>query len=277
MKGTFSLDSNVIIKNELPPFGIVCSNPQRAHRLANQHLTDPQHEHLHPLVHSNAWGIEIYTDVHPSGLDYFIATLPMGAAGSALAFHEMFVAGAKFLVRFGTNDRQVTEADLTDIVVVGEADNLFGLMRDLQCDESTWGKPIPASPLLIEMLEASATSLGWVTVQAVCHNVEDYHSLAFIHHLPDDVRQQRINDVASVESRVPNLRQCWDMESAALFLKANMFGCHAAAVLQNVIKREGKVRPYEGNAGKIALEMEEVIMKIITNAFHWLYERRTSL
>ena len=52
------------------------------------------------------------------------------------------------------------------------------------------------------------------------------------------------------------------METVALFWRASQFGRHAAVVLQNLIKKPN-TSPYEGEHGKISIEMEATFYRVI--------------
>ncbi|KAI8895009.1 hypothetical protein BC833DRAFT_602779 [Globomyces pollinis-pini] len=260
IESNYSLATNIVIKSKLPKYGIVCSNPQRARRLANKYLQSPK-------LTFDSWGIEVY--ISSDDCIFFIAAVPVGAGGSAFAFHQMYVAGAEYLVRYGSNDRKLTNKDLKDILVVQEADNIFGLMRATHYDESLWGAPIPSSESLFNTVVNQTKKHNAIPKIAVCHHVEDYHTIAFPDELPIHLSTKAKSNAQDIENRHAELTQTWDMESAALFLKAKQFGKHAVTVLQNVLKHTpGLELPYEGHHGETALEMEDLIFNIIKSSFH---------
>ena len=96
----------------------------------------------------------------------------------------------------------------------------------------------------------------------ICHNVRDYHAYNFTDFFDkhDNIQGQ----IESLEDGNRNNGQahCWDMETAALFWRAKQFGGHAATLLQNLLKKPG-TSPYEGEHGKISLEMENTFYEVI--------------
>jgi uridine phosphorylase len=185
----------------------------------------------------------------------FLAAVPMGSAGSGVAFFEMFAAGAQAIIRYGSNDRSVQFEDLRDIVVVDEADNLTGFGKP--------DGPIPASSQLVSLLSQCGQEKGCKTQTMICHNVEDYYAYNFSEFFVNQERaiQENIQELEADTDR----KHCADMESAALFWRASQFGCHAASVLQNLIKKPG-TSPYEGEHGKVSLAMEQTFYQVIFNA-----------
>jgi hypothetical protein len=97
----------------------------------------------------------------------------------------------------------------------------------------------------------------------ICHNVEDYYAYNFSEFFVNQERaiQENIQELEADTDR----KHCADMESAALFWRASQFGCHAASVLQNLIKKPG-TSPYEGEHGKVSLAMEQTFNQVIFNA-----------
>jgi hypothetical protein len=57
----------------------------------------------------------------------------------------------------------------------------------------------------------------------------------------------------------------WDMETVALFLRAQQFGMHAATVLQSFVKKPGS-SSYEGEHGEISIQMENTFYSIVLDA-----------
>jgi purine-nucleoside phosphorylase len=184
--------------------------------------------------HTNAgWGILIYTATYEN-VDMFLAAVPMGSAGSGVAFFEIFAAGAQAIICYGSNDRSVQFGDLVDIVVVDEADNLTG----------GFGKPdgpIPALSLLALLLTECGQENGCKTQTVICHNLEDYYAYNFSEFF--------VNEECAIQENIQELKadterkHCADMETAALFWRASQFGGYAATVLQNLLKEPG-TSPY---------------------------------
>ena len=259
-----SIVTNVLIKKTLPPRGVVSSNPKLVQRL----LDTAQQEKMltNVTVHTdNGWGVIIYTAEHLNK-PLFIASVPMGAAGSGVAFFEMFAAGAHAIIRYGSNDRDVGMENLRDIIVVDKADNVIGMRADacsLEVDGSS--RAIGASLKLVAALETGAKQIGRPVKPMVCHNVEDYHAFNFPQFFYQPTTASITARIADLEAADGDRMHCWDMETGALFLRAQQFGRHAATVLQSLIKRPG-MSPYEGEHGKISLEMEREFYKLVLDA-----------
>lgn len=252
----FTLQHNTIVRAPLPKLGINCSNPHRAQRLVAAFLRKP-------ILHTDSWGTIIYTGSY-NNVPIFIATVPVGASGSGLAFFEIFAAGAEFLVRYGSNDRLVTEKNLYDVIIVDEADNLYGLMRDSGVPKKEWGKSLYASPILINALEKSAIDLNLPAKRMICHNVEDYHAYnhpTLASHYPHTVKKI-INTIEGKDAK----QDCWDMETAALFWRGKQFNRQVATVLQNVVKRGSQYAAYESEHGETAKNLEGIFARMILNA-----------
>ncbi len=255
-----SINTNIVIKKKLPACGIVCSNPQRAKRIIKRELSDS-------VLHCNSWGIVIYIGKY-RGKKVFVGSVPMGAAGSGFAFFEMYVAGAKYIVRYGSNDRHINEQEnVNSIIIVDEADNLYGLMRDSGATKCDFGKSIYASKILIESLTTTIkqTKHNLKIKKMICHNVEDYHAYNF----PDFFKENKktINKIInSLEKEQIKKEHCWDMETAALFWRAKQFKLHATTVLQSIPRHYGKSSVYNSVIGKQAKKMEPVFSKIILDS-----------
>ena len=121
----YLLEQNLIVKKSMPIAGIVCSNPRRAERIVSSHLTDAN---LLKEYHS-AWQLDIYIG-HYQGKMMFVAAIPVGAAGAAFAIQQFAVAGARYIVRCGSNDDpRLTDKRMDEVIIVDRADNLYGLMQ----------------------------------------------------------------------------------------------------------------------------------------------------
>ena len=252
----FSIKQNVIIKSQIPPHGIVSSNPERTQRIAEHFLQD-----LEQLPIS--WGVTVYLGKSKlNDQTIFTASVPMGASGSAHAFHELMAAGAKRIIRLGSNDVWVTKDDINSVVLISEAKGLRGLGWDHGMDESVIDESIFGSAMLMETIESELGVKGIKYSKRVCFNVDDYHAYLY----PDlAANSDRIKERLSFYDRFSPY--CRDMETASLFLKANEFNVEAASVLQNVVKQKAEL-PYEGLAGSKAKEFELQIGEILLNCLN---------
>lgn len=255
-KCSFTIEQNVIVKETIPKKGIVSSNPGRSLRLSSQFLENP-------FTKVESWGVGIIIGniTHKNvSEDFFFAYVPMGASGSAHAFHEMFAAGAQEVVRLGSNDVWVQEKDMDSLVLVSESKGLRGLSWDHGIDENDVDLSLMPDYELTQRLIKSCNHQRFPFSERVCFNVDDYHAYLYPELMEQPQRiQQRLD---TYNSFGPYSR---DMETASLFLKANQFGTKAASVLQNVFKQK-KDSPYEGSSGDKAKANESKIAKIIINA-----------
>jgi uridine phosphorylase len=253
----YTLAENIAIKTALPPFGIVCSNPNRAQRLV-KNLSDT-------TVHPGEWGLNV-TIGTCQGLQIAIVPIAVGGAGAGFAAHEMLTAGCKYLVRYGSNDRPFTIDNLRDLIVVRGADNLHSLPHILGDTAHADDTLIPASADLLAAFAQSAAGMKKEVIEAVCHHVEDYHAYVYPDCIADATAREHVkNHIRQLEGRYPH--NAWDMESAALFFRAQQFDLHAITVLQSVLKPRGNDVVYQGQAGEIAREMEAVFWQWIMGAF----------
>ncbi|MEO1592973.1 MAG: hypothetical protein AAFU71_17005 [Cyanobacteria bacterium J06632_22] len=255
-KCSFTIEQNVIVKEPIPKKGIVSSNPGRSLRLSSQFLD-------HPTTEIQSWGVGIITGTitHSNRSDaFFFAYVPMGASGSAHAFHEMFAAGAEEVVRLGSNDVWVQEKDMDALVLVSESRGLRGLSWDHGIAETDIDVPQLPDQELKQRLIASCHRSQFPFSERVCFNVDDYHAYLYPELMEQPQRiQQRLETYNALG---PYSR---DMETASLFLKAQQFGTKAASVLQNVFKQK-KESPYEGSSGDKAKTNESKIAAIIIDA-----------
>ncbi len=252
----FTIEQNIIVKTPVPKKGIVSSNPERTLRLASHFLENAS-------VAIQSWGIGVITGkVTRDGVseDFFFAYAPMGASGSAMAFHELFAAGAEEVVRLGSNDVWVTEDDMNALVLISEARGLRGVAWDQGIDEKDVDQPLLPDHDLHQRLMERCRLSRFQYSERICFNVDDYHAYLYPERMEAPQRiQQRL---ATYNACAP---YCRDMETASLFLKANQFGRKASSVLQNVVKqKEGS--PYEGSTGDRAKVNENRIAEIVINA-----------
>lgn len=169
------------------------------------------------------------------------------------------------IIRYGSNDRKVTIDNLRELVLVDKADNVAGLCRAGGSSEVANDTIISASKDLVARVAETAEVHGLSYSTMICHNVEDYHAYNFTDFFDTHDTIQGQIDALESDSRGGAQSQqahCWDMETAALFWRAKQFGRHAATMLQNLLKNPG-TSPYEGEHGKISLEMESTFYEVI--------------
>ena len=218
-----SIHTNVLIKNPLPARGIVSSNPLRVERLLHKAAKDGVLSQVKGHT-DKGWGVKISTATY-KGVEIFVAVIPLGSTGAGFAFFEMFAAGAQAIVRYGANDATAT---MREFCIVDTVDNLVGLPYAAGNKDASRSDTFQASPELVGLLQDKASSQGLPIKRMICHNVEDYHAYNF-----SELFEQGTVIRAQIEERQKSTTTecCWDMETAALFLRASQFGGHAATVL----------------------------------------------
>ena len=227
---TASPATNVLIKKALPPRGLVSSYRKRMERL----LTTLRENNMlqgDVRFHTNAgWGVVIWTATVAllggnEAVEFFFAVVPIGSTGSGFAFFEMYAAGAQAILRWGAgSDRKRHAASERELVVVEEATNMVN--SDVERTDI-----LKASSELTALIKEHANQKDMPTHPMICLNVDDYHGYNFTE-LFDQGEAMRERIHACEQANNPNhLDCCWDMETAALYWRAQQFGRHAATIL----------------------------------------------
>ncbi|MCE5293937.1 MAG: hypothetical protein LLF94_04930 [Chlamydiales bacterium] len=173
------------------------------------------------------------------GQKIFIASAHVGT-GSGLVFTELFVQGAKYVLRYGSDDvKAPPESDAYLVKIVDEADNLYGFNLQSGVDPAEWGQVVPASTNMIQALVAQAEENGIVYEKRICHHLENYHGLRLPHRF-EHARQLRLEEILTTLKQNPKPAS-FDMETAVLFRVAKDFHAHAACVLQTFNKEAKKL------------------------------------
>lgn len=243
-----TLDDCLFVKYPVPEKGIVCSNYERTLRLSAK-LNNS-------VMHKSAWGTFVVIGEY-KGEKIFVGCASVGT-GSGLLFTELFIAGAKYIIRYGSDDiKMPPESDTYLVKIVDEADNLYGFNLQSGVDSEEWGKSIVASPEIINALIASAEAKNIHFEMRICHHLENYHGLRS----PDKFSSERRKRLEAIlEQLNSNSKpESYDMETAVLFRVAKDFGLHAATILQTVKKEDSKLSSYEGVNYQKAREVEENI------------------
>jgi uridine phosphorylase len=238
----------VLIKHPVPEKGIVCSNYERALRLSKK--LD------HVEMQKSAWGPFVVIGDY-KGTKIFVGCAPIGS-GCGLLFTELYVAGAKYLIRYGTDD--IKSPPLTDarlVKIIDEADNLIGFDIQSGVDPQEWGQSIEASSQIIEALIATAKQKGIAYERRICHHLENYHALRSPHKFSAE-KSARIYAILENFKNHPKPAS-FDMETAVLFRVAKEMDGHAATILQTVNKEASLLNAYEGENFEQAREVEEGI------------------
>jgi hypothetical protein len=173
-----SLEQNLFIRKAVPERGIVCSNAERARRVASVHLRNSE-------TFSCSWGAQVWIGQYTNNTNkggeedssrrVFVALAPVGS-GSGLVFTELFSAGCKFLVRYGSDDVKDPEPYEFEncVKIIDETDNLHGYCQASGVDPMEWGKSVFASPILLENFKKEASERAMVTEIRICHHLENY-------------------------------------------------------------------------------------------------------
>jgi len=113
-----------ILVNEkpLPPVGIIAAHPGRVERIAKEFLQDVD-------LHTDYRGYKVYTGTY-NGQPIFVAYTGIGGSSAAIMLENLIVAGAKKIIRIGTNDNDAEDQDLTTLTVVQETMGLNGMMLE---------------------------------------------------------------------------------------------------------------------------------------------------
>lgn len=238
----------LFVKYPVPEKGIVCSNYERALRLSEK-LDNSE-------VHKCAWGPFVVIGSY-KGEKVFVGCASVGT-GSGLLFTELFVAGAKYMIRYGSDDvKSPPESDAYLVKIVDEADNLYGFNLQSGVDPKEWGQSVAASPKIIEALISTAQSKKIIYEMRICHHLENYHGLRSPDKFSSE-RRQRLQAILEELNKNPKPAS-YDMETAVLFRVAKDFGFHAATILQTVKKEGAKLSSYEGENDREARKVEEAI------------------
>lgn len=166
---SLTLEQTLFIRKPVPEKGIVCSNAERAKRIASEYLTSVE-------TFSCSWGAQVWIGSYKDAKErLFVALAPVGS-GSGLVFTELFAAGAKFLVRYGSDDVKNPEPyEYQNCVkIIDETDNLYGYCQASGVDPSEWGKSVMASPVLLQAFLAEANKREMSIEQRICHHLENY-------------------------------------------------------------------------------------------------------
>ncbi len=242
------MEDCLFVKYPVPEKGIVCSNYERALRLSKK-LNNSE-------MHKCAWGPFVVIGDY-QGKKIFVACASVGT-GSGLLFTELFVAGAKYMIRYGTDDvKKPPASDAFLVKIVDEADNLYGFNLQSGVDPKEWGKSVPASQEIIKALISAAEEKGIGYELRICHHLENYHGLRS----PDKFSTARSTRLkAQLSDLNENSKPAsYDMETAVLFRVAKDFDLHAATILQTVNKEGTRLSSYEGENYRQAIEVEENI------------------
>lgn len=242
-----------ILSNDklLPPMGIIAAHPGRVERIAKEFFENAE-------LHTDYRGYKVYTGTY-NGQPVFAAYTGIGGASASLMIENLIVAGAKKIVRVGTNDNDALDQDLTTLTVVEETMGLHGMMLEYGFSDEEAGQSQKASPCIIASIQAAAkkAKTAHVTV-AKGYNLDAYHVYSNPSRFAKDGK--RIEEkIAKYKAAGATVR---DMESGTLFMLGKLRGIDTAAVLISVAKHNYETEEQK----KIMQEREGEAIKIVLNA-----------
>lgn len=216
-----------ILSNDkvLPPVGIIAAHPGRIERIAKEFLENAE-------LHTDYRGYKVYTGTY-QGRPVFAAYTGIGGASASLMIENLIVAGAKKIVRVGTNDNDALDQDLTTLTLVEETMGLHGMMLEYGFSEEEAGQSQKASPQMIASIKAAAEKSNTAHIAlAKGYNLDAYHVYSNPHRFAKDGK--RIEEkIAGYKAQGATVR---DMESGTLFMLGNLRGIDTGTVLISVAK-----------------------------------------
>jgi uridine phosphorylase len=229
-------DECTIIKSPLPipPVGVVCANPDRARLIATDYFD-------WYYTHTDFRGYKVYVG-ESKGVQLFSAFIGLGSASAAFMMEELVAHDVQVVIRLGTNDYNVTEADVKKVYVVQECHNMIGLKRDYGYPEDELDVGIPADAGLVQaMIEAAPRFPEIQVIKSIGYNVDAFYSFFDPTNVAYDPERVR-NIIAQYEKKRAN---CRDMETCAVLLIGQIHKIRTASALQAVVKSGPK---HEGTA-----------------------------
>jgi uridine phosphorylase len=194
-----------IKKGSVSPDVIVCGDPARASRIAEQ-LTDV-------VLLGEKREYRTYRGQF-AGLPVTVSSHGIGAPGAAIAFEELIAAGARRIVRLGTCGGMQPESQAGDLVVATAAVDYTGYGRYAVPS----GYPAVADPDLALALRQAAAEHGRSCRSGIVLTSDNFYDGAY----PAAPTYQTLSDanVLAVE-----------MECAALFIVGTLRGIQTGAIL----------------------------------------------
>lgn len=240
-----------ILSNEksLPSVGIIAAHPGRVERIAKEFLTNVD-------LHTDYRGYKVYTGTY-NGQQVFVAYTGIGGSSAGLMLENLIVAGAKKIVRVGTNDNDAEDQDLTTLTVVQETMGLNGMMLEYGFPVEEAGKPQQASPSLTSSILSAAKQTGTAHVKlAKAYNLDAYH----VYSNPKRFAKNSKVIEEKIQSYKDQGATVRDMESGTLFMLGQLRHIDTAAVLISVMKHNQEteqqkelMQKREGDAIRVVL------------------------
>lgn len=212
-----------LVVGQISPFVIVCGDPARASRVAEQ-LDDAQ-------LLADRREYRSYQG-HYHGTPITVCSHGVGSPGAAIAFEELIVAGARQIIRVGTCGGMQPDMVPGDLVVATAAVQNTGYGREMVPN----GFPAVADLALAYRLSQAARRSNHRVYQGIVLTRDSFYAGLPMPHVPDYKLLSRAN-VMAVE-----------MECAALFLVGSLRGIQTAAILTvdgNVLEQTETVESYQ--------------------------------
>lgn len=242
-----------ILSNDksLPPFGIIAAHPGRVERIAKEFLQDVD-------LHTDYRGYKVYTGTY-KGQKIFVAYTGIGGPSAAIMLENLIVAGAKKIVRIGTNDNDAEEQDLTALTVVEETMGLNGIMLEYGFSPEEADQGQPASPSLISSIISAAQKSKTSRVElAKAYNLDAYH----VYSNPDRFAKNGKIIQEKIQSYKDKGATVRDMESGTLFMLGQLRHIDTAAVLVSVMKHNQETE----NQKSLMQQRENDAIRIVLDA-----------
>jgi purine-nucleoside phosphorylase len=245
-----------ILVNEkpLPPVGIIAAHPGRVERIAREFLQDVD-------LHTDYRGYKVYTGTY-NGQPVFAAYTGIGGSSAALMLENLIVAGAKKIVRVGTNDNDAADQNLTTLTVVQETMGLNGMMLEYGFSAEEAGKSQPASQSLINSILSAAQKTETSHVElAKAYNLDAYH----VYSNPKRFAKNSKIIEEKIQSYKDQGATVRDMESGTLFMLGQLRHIDTAAVLISVMKHNQETEQQKNFMQQREGDAIRVVLNALTN------------
>jgi uridine phosphorylase len=231
----------------VPPSGILCAHPRRARLIAENYLQRSR-------VLTNYRGMQVFVGEY-RGHQVFSANCGIGAPAAAILVEELVLKGAKNIVRLGTNDATAeTDADYGRLKLLKSTTFSLGLAIDYGFSLDDCKRPLFSSDALNSAIKSEAELSKSVEVELVdAYHLDAYYSLL----RPDAFAQDHASVSQKISSKNSEGRRARDMESAALFMLANLRNLNVTTVLQTIKKHDEK-REYENQNQELEIERDAI-------------------
>lgn len=229
---------------------ILCGDPERAEKVARQHLTFEKALSTHRALNS-------FVGVTPGGKRIVSATSGMGAPSTSIVVNELAQVGIRHIVRVGTTGSIQPHVRSGSVVISRASLCRQGAADDIAPPEY----PAAASPFWTLALANAAKELGVDWHVGLTASVDTFYEgqerteTSFNHHLIPS-RRGLIETYKAL--RVLN----FEMESGTLFKMANAYGLGAACVAAVIAARDEA----ESVAMEVKAQAEEDAIRVAVAA-----------